>query len=62
VLGAGIGVGSKAGAAIGARRPTRMVCIGNMLGFYQPEFFPKKEFAPPVVVFVPASLPKKELL
>ena len=42
VLGAGLGVGSKAGAAIGARRPTRMVCIGNMLGFYQPAFFPKK--------------------
>jgi hypothetical protein len=42
VLGAGFGVGSKAGAAVGARRPTRMVCIGNMLGFYQPEFFPKK--------------------
>lgn len=42
VLGAGLGVSSKAGAAIGARRPTRMVCIGNMLGFYQPAFFPKK--------------------
>jgi hypothetical protein len=41
VLGAGIGVGSNAGAAIGAKRPTRMVAIGNMLGYYQPEFFPK---------------------
>ncbi len=41
VLGASLGLGSKAGAAIGAPRPTRMVCIGNMLGFYQPEFFPK---------------------
>ena len=35
-------VSSKAGAAVGATRPVRMVCIGNMLGFYQPEFFPKK--------------------
>jgi hypothetical protein len=42
VLGASRGVASKAGAAIGGSRPTRMVCIGNMLGFYQPEFFPKK--------------------
>lgn len=41
VLGSGLAVGSQAGAAIGAKRPTRMVCIGNMLGFYQPEFFPK---------------------
>lgn len=42
VLGAGLGVGTKSGAAIGARRPQRIVCIGNMLGFYQPEFFPKQ--------------------
>lgn len=42
VLGSGLAVGSKAGAAIGAKRPVRMVCIGNMLGFYQPAFFPKK--------------------
>ncbi len=42
VLGAGLAVGSQAGAAVGAVRPKRMVCIGNMLGFYQPEFFPKK--------------------
>jgi hypothetical protein len=41
VLGAGIAVGSKSGKAVGATRPTRMVCVGNMLGFYQPEFFPK---------------------
>ncbi|HUR56755.1 MAG TPA: DUF1552 domain-containing protein [Opitutaceae bacterium] len=40
VLGAGLGVDSKAGAAVGAKRPTRMVCIGNMLGFYTPEYFP----------------------
>ena len=30
------------GAAIGATRPRRLVAIGNMLGFYQPEFFPKR--------------------
>ena len=42
VLGAGLAVGSKPGAAIGAKRPTRMVAVGNMLGFYQPEFFPKQ--------------------
>ncbi len=42
VLGAGLGVASKSGAKIGGTRPTRMVAIGNMLGFYQPEFFPKK--------------------
>src|SRR5205809_264848 len=42
VLGAGLPVGSQAGAVVGAARPKRMVCIGNMLGFYQPEFFPKK--------------------
>lgn len=41
VLGAGLGVATKAGSAIGASRPRRMVCVGNMLGFYQPEFFPK---------------------
>ncbi|MES2693390.1 MAG: DUF1552 domain-containing protein [Verrucomicrobiota bacterium] len=41
VLGSGIAVGSQKGTAVGAKRPTRMVCIGNMLGFYQPEFFPK---------------------
>ncbi|MBL9190522.1 MAG: DUF1552 domain-containing protein [Opitutaceae bacterium] len=35
-------LGTKAGAAIGATRPRRMVAIGNMLGFYQPAFFPKK--------------------
>ncbi len=40
VLGAGLAVGSQAGAAVSATRPRRMVCVGNMLGFYQPEFFP----------------------
>jgi len=42
VLGAGLGVASKEGAAVGAKRPVRLVAIGNMLGFYQPEFFPKR--------------------
>ncbi|GAB5559316.1 MAG: DUF1552 domain-containing protein [Synoicihabitans sp.] len=39
-LGSGIALGSHAGKAITATRPRRMVCVGNMLGFYQPEFFP----------------------
>lgn len=30
------------GKAIEADRPTRMVCIGNLLGFYPPAFFPTK--------------------
>ncbi|MDO8541280.1 MAG: DUF1552 domain-containing protein [Opitutaceae bacterium] len=42
VFGASSGIGLKPGAAIGATRPTRMVCVGNMLGFFQPEFFPKQ--------------------
>ncbi len=42
VLGASKGLGIKSGASIGSTRPTRMVCVGNMLGFYQPEFFPQK--------------------
>ena len=42
VLGAGLAVGSKEGAPIGAARPKRMVCVGNMFGFYPPGFFPKK--------------------
>ena len=42
VLGAGLAVSSQAGAAVGAARPKRMVCIGNALGFYPPAFFPKK--------------------
>ena len=43
VLGAGTAVrASRTGAAVGAKRPVRMVAIGNMLGFYGPEFFPKK--------------------
>ncbi|MEW6302513.1 MAG: DUF1552 domain-containing protein [Verrucomicrobiota bacterium] len=42
VLGAGLAVGSKAGAAVGATRPMRMVCVGNAFGFYAPSFFPQK--------------------
>ena len=35
-------VGSLAGKAVSAERPMRMVCIGNLLGFYPPAFFPTK--------------------
>jgi hypothetical protein len=42
VLGSGLAVGSQPGAPIRAGRPRRMVCIGNQLGFYQPEFHPVK--------------------
>lgn len=42
-LGAGKAVAaSQAGKQVGATRPTRMVAIGNMLGFYMPEFLPKQ--------------------
>jgi hypothetical protein len=41
VLGAELAVAAKDGAPIGGARPIRMVCIGNMLGYYGPEFFPK---------------------
>jgi hypothetical protein len=50
VLGAGLSIASKPGAAIGATRPKRLVAIGNMLGFYQPAFFPTttgRDFALP---------------
>lgn len=40
VLGAGLAVGGQTPTA-GVARPTRMVCIGNMLGFFAPAFFPK---------------------
>jgi hypothetical protein len=40
-LAATASVGTQAGAAIGAARPRRLVAVGNMLGFYQPSFFPK---------------------
>jgi Protein of unknown function (DUF1552) len=33
-------VGSLAGKVMNAERPMRMVCIGNLLGFYPPAFFP----------------------
>lgn len=42
VFAAGAAIGTQAGAAIGAGRPRRLVAIGNMLGFYQPAFFPKR--------------------
>jgi len=32
-----------AATATNSAAPTRMVAIGNLLGFYQPEFFPKNE-------------------
>ncbi len=35
-------LGSLAGKAVNADRPMRMVCIGNLLGFYPPAFFPTK--------------------
>ena len=34
-------VGALPGKVPGAERPMRMVCIGNLLGFYPPAFFPK---------------------
>ena len=39
--GTGLALETRAGAAVGERRPLRMVCIGNMLGYYAPAFFPK---------------------
>jgi hypothetical protein len=42
ILRTGSAIGAGGGAAIGATRPVRMVCIGNALGFYPPAFFPKK--------------------
>ena len=38
--GSGVAVGATAHAAKGAR-PVRMVCVGNLLGFHPPAFFPK---------------------
>jgi hypothetical protein len=35
-------VGSLAGKTASETRPTRMVCIGNLLGFYPEAFFPKQ--------------------
>ena len=35
-------LGHRAFAATKVVRPTRMVCIGNMLGYYQPAFWPTK--------------------
>jgi hypothetical protein len=33
-------VGALPGKAAGTTRPKRMVCVGNMLGFHPPTFFP----------------------
>jgi hypothetical protein len=41
-LRSGLALGASPGAAVGATRPMRMVCVGNMLGFFAPAFFPKK--------------------
>ncbi|MBL9213485.1 MAG: DUF1552 domain-containing protein [Opitutaceae bacterium] len=41
VFAASAAIGTRAGAAIGATRPRRLVAVGNVLGFYQPDFFPK---------------------
>lgn len=38
ILGSGLAIGATEAAA---GTPTRMVAIGNLLGFYQPDFFPK---------------------
>jgi hypothetical protein len=42
VFAQGSAVGSMAGNAAGETRPMRMVCIGNLLGFYPEAFFPKQ--------------------
>ena len=34
-------IGSRPGVRVGASRPKRLVSVGNMYGFYPPEFFPK---------------------
>src|SRR4051794_2362300 len=41
-LGAGFALGAAEGAAVGAKRPMRMVCVGNALGFHPPAFYPTK--------------------
>jgi Protein of unknown function (DUF1552) len=40
-FGAGAAVTSLPGKAAAAGRPIRMVCVGNLLGFHPPAFFPK---------------------
>lgn len=42
VMRTGLALGASPGAAAGGGRPVRLVCVGNMLGFYAPAFFPKK--------------------
>src|SRR5262249_37304140 len=41
-LSGGLALAMRSGDAVGERRPTRMVCIGNMLGYYAPAFFPNR--------------------
>ena len=63
VLGAGLAVGSKTGAAIGSARPKRLVCVGNMFGFYPPEFHPKqagRDYELPILLQPLAPVPKPE--
>lgn len=40
VFAQGSAVGTLPGQVAGATRPKRMVCVGNMLGFHPPAFFP----------------------
>jgi Protein of unknown function (DUF1552) len=42
VLAEGSAVGSLAGETASETPPTRMVCIGNLLGFFPEAFFPKQ--------------------
>ncbi len=45
LLGAGTSLSSLPGQVLNDTRPHRLVCIGNMLGFYGPEFFPTQHGA-----------------
>lgn len=40
IPGGGLALAATGGTPPGAARPVRMVCIGNQLGFYSPEFHP----------------------
>jgi hypothetical protein len=42
LFGQSAAVASLPGKAAGAARPMRLVCIGNLLGFYPPAFFPEQ--------------------
>jgi hypothetical protein len=39
-LGTGLALVGQAGAAVKTQRPQRMVCVGNLLGFHPPTFWP----------------------